>query len=263
MKHRPEQREVARVLRTLLVGSGLATKSAVYHGQDPYTLRCIPQVYAAVRIALDFARSIAEPELNAVSDNPLVFEPDEFVSGGNFHGESLALALDTLAIGTQYIASFSERRVARLVHPSLNRGLPPFLAPEPGLSSGFMIPQYLAAALVNENQTLVHPASAGSLPTSADQEDYVSMGPWAGAKLRRIIENTRTVLAVEWIAAAQALELRRPSSGGTGSEAALRAVRETVAPWSVDRSPSPDIQRIAARISDGSLVARVRSEVPF
>jgi histidine ammonia-lyase len=263
VKHRPEQREVARVLRTLLVGSGLATKSAVYHGQDPYTLRCIPQVYAAVRIALDFARSIAEPELNAVSDNPLVFEPDEFVSGGNFHGESLALALDTLAIGTQYIASFSERRVARLVHPSLNRGLPPFLAPEPGLSSGFMIPQYLAAALVNENQTLVHPASAGSLPTSADQEDYVSMGPWAGAKLRRIIENTRTVLAVEWIAAAQALELRRPSSGGTGSEAALRAVRETVAPWSVDRSPSPDIQRIAARISDGSLVARVRSEVPF
>jgi histidine ammonia-lyase len=263
VKRRPEQRDVARAMRTLLDGSGLANRSAAYHGQDPYTLRCIPQVFAAVRLSLDFARGIAEAELNAVSDNPLVFEGDEFLSGGNFHGESLALALDTLAIGTQYLAAFSERRIARLIDPARNRGLPAFLAPEPGLSSGFMIPQYLAAALVNENQTLVHPASAGSLPTSADQEDFVSMGPWAGAKLRRIIENTRTVLAVEWIAAAQGLELRRPSNGGKGSEAALRAVRESVAPWSSDRSPSADIACVAERIADGSLVARVRSEAPF
>jgi histidine ammonia-lyase len=263
VKRRPEQRELARRLRALLEGSGLAGRNAAYHGQDPYTLRCLPQVFTATQLALDFARSVAEPELNAVSDNPLIFEPDEFVNGGNFHGESLALALDTLAIGTSYLAAFSERRVARLVHPALNRGLPPFLAPEPGLSSGFMIVQYLAAALVNENQTLVHPASAGSLPTSADQEDFVSMGPWAGAKLRRILENSRTAVAAEWMAAAQALELRRPARGGPGSEAALRAVRESVAPWGADRSPSEDLRRLAARIQDGSLVARVRSDVPF
>jgi histidine ammonia-lyase len=126
-----------------------------------------------------------------------------------------------------------------------------------------MIPQYLAAALVNENQTLVHPASASSLPTSADQEDFVSMGPWAGAKLRRILSNTQKVVAVEWIVAAQALELRRPAQGGAGSEAALRTVREFVAPWSQDRSPAGEIETVAQRIADGSLVRRVRADVPF
>ncbi|MCI4354442.1 MAG: aromatic amino acid lyase, partial [Thermoplasmata archaeon] len=124
-------------------------------------------------------------------------------------------------------------------------------------------PQYLAAALVNENQTLVHPASAASLPTSADQEDFVSMGPWAGAKLRRILTNTQKVVAVEWMVAAQALELRRPAHGGVGSEAALRTVREFVAPWSVDRSPAAEIEEVARRIADGRLVRRVRTEVPF
>jgi histidine ammonia-lyase len=149
------------------------------------------------------------------------------------------------------------------VHPALNRGLPAFLAPTPGVSSGFMIPQYLAAALVNENATLAHPASAVSLPTSADQEDFVSMGPWAGAKLRRILGNVRTVLAVEWIVAGQALELRRPKRGGAGSEAALQALRARVAPWVVDRSPADDIERVAALLLDGTLVDEVRAQVPF
>ena len=126
-----------------------------------------------------------------------------------------------------------------------------------------MIPQYAAAALVNENQTLVHPASAGSLPTSADQEDFVSMGAWAGAKLRRVLANTQRVVAIEWIVAGQALELRRPLTGGRGTEAALRALRELVPPWSADRSPAPDIQRVADAIATGALVERVRAEVPF
>jgi len=258
-----EQRQEARILRTLLQRSGLAPARGEVVGQDPYTLRCLPQVFASVRLALGFAQRIVADEINAVTDNPVVFEGDEFLNGGNFHGQSLALALDTLGLAVHYLAAFSERRTARLVHPALNRGLPPFLAPHAGVSSGYMIPQYLAAALVNENQTLVHPASASSLPTSADQEDFVSMGPWAGAKLRRILSNTQKVVAVEWMVAAQALELRRPTAGGAGSEAALRTLRELVAPWSTDRSPSAEIEAVAQRIADGSLVRRVRTEVPF
>lgn len=263
VRNSPDQREVARSLRSLLEGSGLTVRRTTWTGQDPYTLRCLPQVLSAVRLALTFAERIAASELNAVTDNPLVFDPDEFVNGGNFHGQPLALALDTLALAVQYIAGFSERRVARLVHPALNRGLPAFLSPEPGVSSGFMVPQYLAAALVNENATLVHPASATSLSTSADQEDFVSMGPWAGAKLRRMIVNTQRAVAVEWIVAGQALELRRPRTGGRGSEAGLAALRLRVAPWSRDRSPAPDIERVAAAIAAGELVREVRSKVPF
>ncbi len=256
------QREVARSLRKLLEGSGLSVHRATWTGQDPYTLRCLPQVLSSVRLALSFAERIAVSELNAVTDNPIVFG-DEFVNGGNFHGQPLALALDTLALAVQYIASFSERRIVRLVNPALNRGLPAFLSPEPGVSSGFMVPQYLAAALVNENTTLVHPASAMSLSTSADQEDFVSMGPWAGQKLRRVFTNTRRVVAVEWIVAGQALELRRPRQGGRGSEAALRALRTRVAPWTRDRSPAPDIERVTTAIETGELVREVRAQVPF
>ncbi len=258
LRRSEEQRTEARLLREQLRGSELLARPEGL-GQDPYTLRCLPQVLAAVRLGVDFGARIIDAELNAVSDNPVVFEGDEFVNGGNFHGQGLALALDTLALAVQYLAGFSERRIHRLVNPALNRGLPPFLAPNAGVSSGFMIPQYLAAALSNENQSLVHPASAASLPTSADQEDFVSMGPWAGAKLRRVLRNTQTVVAIEWIVAAQALELRRPRRGGEGSEAALRAVREFVAPWSTDRSPSAEITTMADRIGDGSLVRRVRA----
>jgi histidine ammonia-lyase len=259
----PEQRRVAATLRSLLADSGLSAPRATWTGQDPYTLRCLPQVLGSVELGLRFAEEIVGRELNAVTDNPVVFGDDDFVSGGNFHGQPLALALDTLALSTQYIAAFSERRISRLLHPALNQGLPAFLAPDPGVSSGFMVPQYLAAALVNENVTLVHPASASSLPTSADQEDFVSMGPWAGVKLRRILENTRRVLAVEWIVAGQALELRHPRTGGRGSEAAWRALRTRVAPWTHDRSPAEDIARVAEAVGSGALVREVRAEVPF
>ncbi|MCI4372167.1 MAG: histidine ammonia-lyase [Thermoplasmata archaeon] len=259
----PEQRTIAAAMRALLANTGLSAPRTMWSGQDAYTLRCLPQVLGSVLLGLRFAEEIVGRELNAVTDNPVVFADDDFVSGGNFHGQPLALALDTLAVTTQYIAAFSERRISRLLHPALNRGLPAFLAPDPGVSSGFMVPQYLAAALVNENVTLVHPASASSLPTSADQEDYVSMGPWAGTKLRRIIENTQRVVAVEWIVAGQALELRHPRTGGRGSEAALRAVRSRVAPWTHDRSPAPDIARVASEVASGTLVREVRAEVPF
>ncbi len=263
IRNSPEQRRAAAAVRALIAGSGLAVHRATWSGQDPYTLRCLPQVLAAVHLGLAFAEDIARRELNAVTDNPVVFAGAEFVCGGNFHGQPLALALDTLALPTQYLAAFSERRTARLLHPALNRGLPAFLSPEPGVSSGFMVPQYLAAALVNENQTLVHPASAASLPTSADQEDFVSMGPWAGVKLRRMIENARRVVAVEWIVAGQALELRRPKAGGNGSEAALRALRTRVAPWTRDRSPADDIARVAEAIASGAILREVRREVRF
>jgi histidine ammonia-lyase len=259
----PEQRTVAAAMRALLAGTALSAPRTSWSGQDPYTLRCLPQVLGTVQMGLRFAEDVVARELNAVTDNPVVFEPDDFVSGGNFHGQPLALALDTLALTTQYVAAFSERRTSRLLHPALNHGLPAFLAPDPGVSSGFMVPQYLAAALVNENVTLVHPASASSLPTSADQEDYVSMGPWAGAKLRKVVENTRRVVAVEWIVAGQALELRHPRTGGRGSEAALKALRTRVAPWTRDRSPAADIARVADELASGLLVREVRSSVPF
>jgi histidine ammonia-lyase len=263
LRNLPEQRAVAEAVRRLIHGSQLAVSGGEWHGQDPYTLRCIPQVLAATRQGLDYAERVLTSELNAVSDNPVVFGADEFVSGGNFHGQTLALALDTLSLSVHYVGAFAERRVARLVNPALNRGLPAFLAPTPGRSSGFMIPQYLAAALVNENQSLVHPASASSLPTSADQEDFVSMGAWAGAKLRRLIVNVQRILAVEWIVAGQALELRHPSTGGVGSEAALRVLREHVAGWSEDRSPAADIEHVTSGLADGSLVRAVRTAVAF
>jgi histidine ammonia-lyase len=259
----PEHRAVAAALRALLAGTSLSAPRTTWMGQDAYTLRCLPQVLGSVELGLHFAEGIVVRELNAVTDNPVVFAGDEFVSGGNFHGQPLALALDTLAVATQYLAAFSERRTSRLLHPALNRGLPAFLAPDPGVSSGFMVPQYLAAALVNENVTLAHPASVSSLPTSADQEDYVSMGPWAGVKLRRIVENTRRVLAVEWIVSAQALELRHPRTGGRGSEAALAAVRSRVASWTHDRSPAADIARVTDDLASGGLVGAVRALVPF
>lgn len=263
LRHLPEQRAVADAMRRLIQGSQLAVAGGEWQGQDPYTLRCIPQVLAATRQGLDYAERVLTSELNAISDNPLVFGDDEFVNGGNFHGQTLALALDTLAIALHYLGAFAERRVARLVNPALSRGLPAFLATTPGRSSGFMIPQYLAAALVNENQSLVHPASAGSLPTSADQEDFVSMGAWAGWKLRRLIANVQRIVAIEWIVAGQALEHHRPRTGGAGSEAAWQALRERVAAWSEDRSPAADIERMAAGIADGTLVRSVRAVVPF
>ncbi|MGI0055317.1 MAG: histidine ammonia-lyase [Thermoplasmata archaeon] len=255
----PEERWIAASMRGLLEESELAVPRSEWRGQDPYTLRCIPQVLASVRHALNAVTPILTGELNAATDNPIGFEDGSFVSGGNFHGQSLAWALDALAPAVHTIAAFSERRISRLLHPLLSRGLPAFLAARPGLSSGFMIPHTVAAALVSENATLVHPASAYSLPTSADQEDFVSMGAWAGAKLRRILMNSTRVIAIEWIVAGQALELRHPKRGGRGSEAALRALRSHVPAMTADRTPAPDIDRVVSELSTGRLQAATRA----
>ncbi len=249
----PAQEEEARTLRALLAESALSRSGGEVPGQDPYVLRCLPQVLGATRQGLLWADELLSHEINAVSDNPLVFDGD-ILSGGNFHGQPLALALDTLAIALGYVGTFSERRVARLVDAQLSRGLPAFLSGSPGAASGYMIPPYVAAALVAENQVLVHPASAISLPTSANQEDFNSQGATAGAKGRRLMENLFRGVAVEFLLAGQALELRRPLKGGAGSEAALAALRRRIPPLTEDRPPAPDLEGIFRGLMDGSLL---------
>ncbi len=191
--------------------------------QDPYCLRCVPQVHGASRDALSYAAGVVETEMNGVTDNPLVFENGDIVSGGNFHGQPLALALDFAAIALAELASISERRIYLLLEG--HDGLPKLLMRETGLNSGFMIPQYTAAALVSENKVLCHPASVDSIPTSLGQEDHVSMGSISALKLLRIYENVETVLAIEVLTAAQALDYRLPLRPGRGVEAAHRLVR--------------------------------------
>ncbi|VTT97066.1 histidine ammonia-lyase : Histidine ammonia-lyase OS=Rhodothermus marinus SG0.5JP17-172 GN=Rhom172_1197 PE=3 SV=1: Lyase_aromatic [Gemmataceae bacterium] len=191
--------------------------------QDPYCLRCVPQVHGASRDALAYAAGVLETELNGVTDNPLVFDNGDIVSGGNFHGQPLALALDFAAIALAELASISERRVYLLLEG--HDGLPKLLMRETGLNSGFMIPQYTAAALVSENKVLCHPASVDSIPTSLGQEDHVSMGSISAVKLLRVFENVETVLAIEVLTAAQALDYRQPLRPGRGVEAAHRVVR--------------------------------------
>jgi histidine ammonia-lyase len=191
--------------------------------QDPYCLRCVPQVHGASRDALAYATGVVETELNGVTDNPLVFENGEIVSGGNFHGQPLALALDFAAIALAELASISERRIYLLLEG--HDGLPKLLMRETGLNSGFMIPQYTAAALVSENKVLCHPASVDSIPTSLGQEDHVSMGSISAIKLLRVFENVETVLAIELLTAAQALDYRLPLRPGRGVEAAHRLIR--------------------------------------
>jgi histidine ammonia-lyase len=219
--------------------------------QDPYTLRCAPQVFGAVRDALDFCASIFERELNAVTDNPLVFPEDgDVLSGGNFHGQPLALALDMLAIALTQLASFSERRTYSLLGPNDwdKDGAPLFLTPNPGLNSGFMIAQYVAAALVNEIKILAHPASIDSIPTSAGMEDFVSMGATSANKLLRIIEQVQQVVAIELLCAAQMLEFRKPLKPGTGVQQAFELVRTLVTKLEHDRTLSPDIATMTEAI---------------
>jgi len=214
LRPHPGQALVARNILALTEGSELVDRAHPPRVQDAYSLRCIPQVHGAARDALDHVRQVLEREFNAVTDNPLLFpEEGEVLSGGNFHGEPLALALDYLGIATAELASISERRLERMVNPQLSCGLPAFLVEEGGLNSGMMIVQYTAAALVSENKVLAHPASVDSIPSSANQEDHVSMGAHAARKARKIADNTLAVLAYELLAAAQAVALRggRPS----------------------------------------------------
>ncbi len=230
--------------------------------QDAYSLRCAPQVHGATRDLLDYVDYTVSVELNAATDNPLVLvEDDLLVSNGNFHGQPLAFALDALALGVAELASISERRVERLVNPSLSGGLPPFLTVEGGLNSGFMIPQYVAASLVSENKVLAHPASVDSIPTSAGQEDHVSMGNAAGLKAWQVLGNVEWALAIELLAGAQAVEFLAPLDPGRGVAAAHSFVRSLSPRVTEDRPLGGEIEAVAGAIRDGSLVAAVEDAV--
>ena len=222
--------------------------------QDAYALRCMPQVHGPVLDAIRFAEGVIERELNAATDNPLVFDNGEMLSGGNFHGQAVAMALDFLAIAMTNFATIAERRIDRLVHPDLNEGLPPFLTTTAGLSSGFMMAQVTAASLASECKVLSHPASVDTIPTDGSKEDVVPMAMGAAWKLRRIIGNVQNILAIELMCAAQGLDCRRPLQSSAGVERAHAAVRRHVAPLGEDRVLTRDILALAAAVSRGEFV---------
>jgi histidine ammonia-lyase len=243
----------AAVLRELLAGSEI--RESHRHGdsrvQDPYSLRCMPQVHGPVLDAIDFAASIVSRELNAATDNPLVFEGGELLSGGNFHGQAVAMALDFLAIALTNLAVISERRTDRLVHPDFNEGLPAFLSADAGVNSGFMMAQVSAAALASECKLLSHPASVDSIPTDGNKEDVVPMAMGAAWKLRRVVRNVRHVLAIELMCAAQGIDYRKPLKPGHGVARAHSIVRSIVAPLATDRVLAPDIANLSIAIERG------------
>jgi histidine ammonia-lyase len=250
----PGQRAVAERLRDLLRDSEIRQSHLANDPrvQDAYSLRCMPQVHGAVRGALDHCEKVLEIESGSATDNPLVFaESGDVLSGGNFHGAPLALALDYAAIAVTDLMSISERRTDRLVNPDLSEGLPPFLSPHAGTHSGFMILHVAAVALLNEAKGLAHPASIDNLPTSGGKEDHVSMGMTSALKLRSIVENAEHLLAIELLAAAEGLEFRRPLKSGPGVERAYERVRKLSPTVEADRSMSSDIARVATAIREG------------
>ncbi len=255
----PGQIRTAENLRRLLAGSEIVPSHAdCGKVQDPYSLRCVPQVHGAVRDALAFCGEVLERELNAATDNPLVFEGGDVISAGNFHGQPVAQALDFLKLALTTLANISERRIENLVNPQLS-GLPAFLAPDPGLDSGLMIPQVVAASLASENKTLAHPASADSIPTSANQEDHVSMGVTAARQALAVAKNTAAVLAIELVCGAQALSLDRSLRAGRGVEAAYAKLRSLIPPLEHDRFLAPDLAAATTLVRSGALLTAVES----
>ena len=257
----PGQVAVGQLMRELLADSEIAeSHKDCGKVQDPYSLRCIPQVHGATRDVLAFAREVLEREANATTDNPLVFlggdemTGGEIISGGNFHGQPVALALDAAAIAIAELANISERRIEQLVNPHLSSGLPAFLASESGLHSGFMIGQVAAASLVSENKVLCHPASVDSIPSSAGREDHVSMGATSALKLERGVDHVRSVLAIELLCAAQGRDLRAPLRPAPMLGKAHAAIRERVATLVTDRPLYRDIREVRALIDSGRLV---------
>jgi histidine ammonia-lyase len=241
---------VAAHLRALLADSEI--RESHRHNdprvQDAYCLRCMPQVHGAVRDALGQARATFEIESGAATDNPLVFAEGEILSGGNFHGAPLALALDCSAIALTTLMGIGERRIDRLVNPDINEGLPPFLSRTPGVSSGFMIAHVAAAALLNEAKVLAHPASADSVPTSGGKEDHVSMGMTAALKFRQVVDNAEKLLAIELLCAAQGLDYRLPLKPARRVGEAFAQVRQIVKPLKEDRVLSTDIEGLAGAV---------------
>jgi histidine ammonia-lyase len=258
LRPHPGQAASARTIRRALEGSEIVASHRDDFGhavQDAYSLRCAPQVHGACRDVFGYADGVARTELGSVVDNPIVF-PDtgQVVSGGNFHGQPLAFALDFMAVAATELGSISERRTDRLLDPERSCGLPPFLASRPGLNSGYMLAQYTAAALVAENRVLSHPASVESIPTSGSQEDHVSMGWGAGRKLTGVLANTARVIAVELICAAEGVEHRRPLRPGAGTAAVLAEIRTLVEPLDRDRPPGPAIEAVADTVRRGEVV---------
>ena len=259
---RGQQDSAANLLRLLEDSAIIEAHRWCDQVQDAYSLRCAPQVHGASRDLLDYVDYTVSTELNAATDNPLVLVDDEMlVSNGNFHGQSLAFALDTLAMAVSELANISERRVERLVNPNLSGGLPAFLTTNGGLNSGFMIPQYVAASLVSESKSLCHPASVDSIPTSAGQEDHVSMGNASGLKAWQVLANSERVLAIELLAGAQGVEFLAPLEPGIGVRAARAFVRTLSPRLRDDRPLADDIETVAAAVRAGSLVEAVEAEV--
>jgi len=247
------QIDTARILTELLTGSKMTTKQGEIRVQDAYSLRCVPQVHGASKDAINYVKEKVEIEINSVTDNPIIFpETNEGISGGNFHGQPMALSFDFLGIALSELANISERRIERLVNPSLS-GLPAFLVEHGGLNSGFMIVQYSAAALVSENKILAHPASVDSIPSSANQEDHVSMGTIAARKAREIMGNVRRVLAMEIMCACQGIDLRGNKGLGVGTKPVYDEVRKVVPTLKEDRPIYEDINRCEELIIDGTI----------
>ncbi len=259
LRPHPGQALVAAGLRRLLAGSQIMqSHRECGRVQDPYSYRCIPVVHGAVRDAVAYVRAAVQTEANSVTDNPLVFPDDgEFLSGGNFHGEPVALALDFLKMAVCELASISERRLYLLLNGE-ERGLPLFLTGRSGVQSGLMLVQYTAAALVNENKGLAWPFSVDSIPTSAGQEDHVSMGMTSANALGRVLDNVEGALACELLGALAATDFRRPLCSGAGTQAAYDRARERIAAWTEDRSPAPDIEAARSLIASGALVEAAR-----
>jgi histidine ammonia-lyase len=268
-KARPHsgQMKTAANLRKMLEGSQIRESHRTCgRVQDAYSLRCIPQVHGAVRDTVAHCREVFETEASSAVDNPLVFVTitdarnlkGDVISGGNFHGEPLAFALDFLGIALSALAGISERRIERLVNPALSEGLPPFLAQGAGLNSGFMLPQVTAAALVSENKVLAHPASVDSITTSGNKEDFVSMGMTAAIKLKRIVENTRNVLAIEAMAVAQAIDFLAPLKTSKRGQAAQAAIRSVCPTMEKDRVMYQDFARLSQLIASGKIAEALR-----
>ena len=261
LRPHPGQQASAANLRAVLAGSPIVASHR--HGddrvQDAYSIRCTPQVHGAARDTLEFVIGVTDRELASAIDNPMVLPDGRVESCGNFHGAPVALAADYLAIAASEVGAIAERRIDRLLDPSRSHGLAPFLADDPGVDSGLMIGQYTAAALCAENRRLAAPAAVDSLPTSAMQEDHVSMGWGAARKLRRVIDNLRRILAVEWVAAARGIELRAPLQPAAGTAAAISLLRRSVPGPGPDRWLSPELAAAERMLADETLATAVEA----
>jgi histidine ammonia-lyase len=253
------------IAESQLIQTGKEAMKKTRRPHDPYSLRCVPQVLGAARDAIAYARTVVTVEINSATDNPLVFPEEEIcLSGGNFHGQPISLAMDLLGIALTMVGNISERRIARLLDEKLSNGLPAFLIPsqaKTGLNSGLMTVQYSAAALASENKVLAHPACVDSIPTSANFEDFVSMGNTAAQKALQILENTEYIVAIELLCATQAAEFRSPKKLGKGTKIAHSAVRKTVPPLKEDRALSDDIEKIRETIKNRTILSEIEKTV--